>query len=66
MLTDSRSPMALITPAKSHPEVIIHAVAARDKTRATTFARKYDIPVVKNSYDGAPRCSPAIQQHDLG
>ncbi|KAK7750017.1 hypothetical protein SLS62_008009 [Diatrype stigma] len=43
--------MALITPAKSHPEVIIHAVAARDKTRATAFSRKHGIPVVKNSYD---------------
>ncbi|KAF2850033.1 NAD(P)-binding protein [Plenodomus tracheiphilus IPT5] len=45
------APMALILPAKSHPQVIIHAVAARDKTRATAFANKHGIPVVKNSYE---------------
>ncbi|PQE10514.1 hypothetical protein CJF31_00009252 [Rutstroemia sp. NJR-2017a BVV2] len=45
------APMALITPARSHPEVIVHAVAARDKGRATTFAKKHGIPVVKDSYD---------------
>jgi predicted dehydrogenase len=45
--------MALILPAKSHTQVIIHAVAARDKARATAFAKKHDIPVVKNSYEGA-------------
>ncbi|KAI4597863.1 hypothetical protein KJ359_004140 [Pestalotiopsis sp. 9143b] len=45
------APMALIWPAQSHPGVIIYAVAARDKTRATTFAKKHGIPVVKDSYD---------------
>ncbi|KAH8885998.1 NAD(P)-binding protein [Thozetella sp. PMI_491] len=45
------APMALILPAKSHPEVIVHAVAARDKTRATTFAKEHGIPVVRDSYD---------------
>ena len=44
--------MALITPAISHPGVIIYAVAARDKARATAFAHKHDIPVVKDSYEG--------------
>lgn len=44
--------MALITPAKSHPEVIVYAVAARDKTKATAFAKKYGIPHVKDSYQG--------------
>ena len=33
-----------MTPAISHPEVIVHAVAARDKDRAETFARKYNLP----------------------
>lgn len=50
MLT-AKSPMAFITPAKSHPEVIPYSVAARDKSRATAYARKYGIPVVKDSYD---------------
>ena len=46
------SPMALIIPAKSHPEVIVQAVAARDHDRATAFAKKHDIPDVRTSYDG--------------
>ncbi|KAH8655879.1 hypothetical protein BX600DRAFT_440362 [Xylariales sp. PMI_506] len=45
------APMALIIPAKTHPEVIVHAVAARSKTCTTTFAEKHGIPVVKDSYD---------------
>jgi predicted dehydrogenase len=44
--------MALILPAKSHSQVIIHAIAARDKTRATAFAKRHSIPVVKDSYEG--------------
>lgn len=46
------SPVALITPALSHPGVIIYAIAARDKVRATAFAHQYKIPVVKDSYEG--------------
>lgn len=45
--------MALITPAKSHPEVIVYSVAARDKARAAAFAKKHGIPHVKDSYQGA-------------
>ncbi|KAG8214623.1 hypothetical protein J3R82DRAFT_9699 [Butyriboletus roseoflavus] len=37
------APPALITPAKSHAEVEIYAVAARDIDKAEKFARKYDI-----------------------
>lgn len=43
--------MALINPAKSNPNVIIYAVAARDKTRAAAFAKKHGIPHVMDSYD---------------
>lgn len=42
--------MALITPAQSHPEVIVQAVAARDRSRAEEFAKKHGIPEVRNSY----------------
>jgi hypothetical protein len=42
--------MALITPAKSHPEVIIQAVAARDLKRAQDYANKHHIPTVHPSY----------------
>ncbi|KAH8904378.1 NAD(P)-binding protein [Coniochaeta sp. PMI_546] len=44
------APIAFITPARSHPEVILSAVAARDKTRATAYARKHSIPRVLDSY----------------
>ncbi|KAF8551684.1 NAD(P)-binding protein [Imleria badia] len=37
------APPALITPAKSHPEVEVYAVAARDLNRAEKFAKKYGI-----------------------
>ena len=42
----------LIKPAKSHPEVIVQAVAARDKQRAEIYAKKYGIPQVHDSYEG--------------
>lgn len=42
--------MAVIIPAKSHPEVIVAAVAARDKTRAAEYAKKHNIPIVHGSY----------------
>lgn len=45
-------PLALITPAKSHPEVIIQAVSARDRKRAEEFAKSHSIPEVKDSYEG--------------
>ncbi|ERS95956.1 uncharacterized protein SPSK_00786 [Sporothrix schenckii 1099-18] len=44
-------PIGLITPAKSHAEVIVQAVAARDKARATAFAKANGIPQVLDSYD---------------
>ena len=47
-----RRPDALISPAKSHPEVIIQAVAARDRQKAAEYARKHNIPQVMDSYDG--------------
>lgn len=46
------SPLALITPAKSHPEVLVQAVAARDRTRAEEFAKKHGIPDIKDTYQG--------------
>lgn len=44
------APLAIITPAKSHPEVIVQAVSARDRTRAEEFAKKHGIPDVRDSY----------------
>ncbi|KAL3417503.1 hypothetical protein PVAG01_10513 [Phlyctema vagabunda] len=44
------APVALVTPAKSHPDVIVQAVAARDRTRAEAYAKKHGIPEVKDTY----------------
>lgn len=40
------APNALINPAKSHPEVIVAAVASRSQAKVEAYARKYSIPVV--------------------
>ncbi|KAF5383625.1 hypothetical protein D9615_003556 [Tricholomella constricta] len=40
------APIALISPAKNHPETVVYAVAARDKARAAAFAKKYGIEKV--------------------
>ncbi|KAF2650074.1 NAD(P)-binding protein [Lophiostoma macrostomum CBS 122681] len=42
---------SLIKPAKSHPEVVIQAVAARDKQKAIAYAKKHGIPDVKDDYE---------------
>jgi predicted dehydrogenase len=44
--------MAIISPAKSHPEVVIAAIAARDEKKAQAYAKKHGIPVVLKSYQG--------------
>ncbi|SCO86438.1 related to Oxidoreductase [Fusarium oxysporum] len=41
---------ALIAPAKSHPDVEIHAVAARQKDKAKAYAKKHNIPHAFDSY----------------
>ncbi|OAA62681.1 NAD(P)-binding domain protein [Niveomyces insectorum RCEF 264] len=45
------APSALIRPAKSHPEVTIQGVAARDRKKAAAFATKHRIPQVYDSYE---------------
>jgi predicted dehydrogenase len=45
------APMALIDPAKAVPEVVVAAVAARDRGRARDFASKYGIQRVHDSYE---------------
>ncbi|WP_067845925.1 Gfo/Idh/MocA family protein [Nocardia lijiangensis] len=44
------APASLIAPAKRSPEVVVAAVAARDRSRAEGFARKHGIPQVYDSY----------------
>lgn len=43
-------PMGVIIPAKTHPEVSVDAVAARDEKRAHAFAQLHHIPTVHSSY----------------
>ncbi|KAF9258278.1 NAD(P)-binding protein, partial [Marasmius fiardii PR-910] len=44
------APPALIIPARSHPEVEVYAVAARDINRANAFAKKHGIPKAYQGY----------------
>ncbi|TVY22515.1 hypothetical protein LHYA1_G008416 [Lachnellula hyalina] len=50
--TAQTAPLSLVLPAKSHPEVVLQAVAARDRTRAEAFAKKHGIPDVRDTYQG--------------
>ncbi|KAH9893890.1 oxidoreductase domain-containing protein [Xylariomycetidae sp. FL2044] len=43
-------PQALIRPAKSHPDVVIQTVAARDPGKAKAYAQKHGIPQTAESY----------------
>jgi hypothetical protein len=45
-------PQAIITPARTHPDVVIQAVAARSQSKAKAYAEKYSIPEVKATYQG--------------
>ncbi|KZT68571.1 NAD(P)-binding protein [Daedalea quercina L-15889] len=40
------APIALITPAASHADVVVTTVASRDERKANEFAKKYKIPTV--------------------
>lgn len=44
--------MGLIIPARSHADVIVAAVAARDRTKAEAYAKRWDVPIVHDSYEG--------------
>ncbi|KAL8392194.1 hypothetical protein RB595_002400 [Gaeumannomyces hyphopodioides] len=44
------APMALLHAARTHPEVVVQAVAARDKGKAAAYAKKHGIPQVLDSY----------------
>ncbi|KAJ5169038.1 uncharacterized protein N7482_004632 [Penicillium canariense] len=44
------APVVVVNPAKSHPDVIVAAVAARDSERAKQYAKTHGIPIVHSSY----------------
>jgi predicted dehydrogenase len=46
------APLALITPAQSHEDVVVLAVAARNRAKAEEYAKKHGIPKVHGSYQG--------------
>jgi hypothetical protein len=52
LLTNVHRPLALFNPAKSHPEVIIQAISARDRKKAEEYAKSHSIPEVKDTYQG--------------
>ena len=56
------APNAVITPALSHPGVVIQAVAARDESRAREYAARYGIPTVFKSYQGK---SPLLSKREM-
>ena len=45
------APAAVIRPARNVAEATIGAVAARDRSRADTFAAKHGVPKVRDSYE---------------
>ncbi|EST07931.1 Oxidoreductase, N-terminal [Kalmanozyma brasiliensis GHG001] len=45
------APLAVIAPARTHPDIIVSAIAARSKSKATAFAKKHSIPHVFSTYD---------------
>ncbi len=45
------APLALINPAKENADVVVAAVAARDASRARSFAAKHGIAAVHEGYD---------------
>ena len=49
------APPALISPARSHPDVVVYAVAARNQGKAEAFARKYAIEKVYSGPEGYQR-----------
>jgi predicted dehydrogenase len=44
------APLALIRPASKNPEVVVEAVAARDRERANAYAKRHGVPRVADSY----------------
>ncbi|KAI1136805.1 oxidoreductase domain-containing protein [Hypoxylon sp. FL0543] len=44
------APQALILPARSHPDVVVQIVAARDPKKAKSYAQKHGIPEVAETY----------------
>ncbi|KAE8835501.1 hypothetical protein HRS9122_07771 [Pyrenophora teres f. teres] len=45
------APQALIIQARSHADVIVVAVAARDRKKAEAYAKRWHVPIVHDSYE---------------
>ena len=58
----------LIIPARSHPEVVVHAVAARDLARAQAYAKKHGIKKAYEGYQGIdlPDCLFCVNAEEGG
>lgn len=46
------APIALVRPVKNHPDAVVYAVAARDKSRADDFAKMWGVEKAYGSYQG--------------
>ncbi|OPB38543.1 hypothetical protein A0O28_0016490 [Trichoderma guizhouense] len=46
------APLALFKPAKSHPEVIVQAISARNRKKAEEYAKTHGVLEVKDTYQG--------------
>lgn len=44
------APIALVRPVKNHPDAVVYAVAARDKSRADDFAKMWGVEKAYGSY----------------
>ncbi|KAL6836234.1 NAD(P)-binding protein [Trichoderma sp. SZMC 28015] len=54
------APLALFKPAKSHPEVIVQAISARDRKKAEEYAKTHGVLEVKDTYQGRYKSSHSV------
>ena len=59
------APIALVIAAINHPEVVVCAIAARDKKRAEAFARKYKILKAYGGSGGYQGAQTVIKSRSL-
>jgi hypothetical protein len=54
---NANRPLALFNPAKSHPEVVVQSISARDRKKAEEYAKSHGIPEVRDTYQGKTTAS---------
>ncbi|KAI0036920.1 NAD-P-binding protein [Vararia minispora EC-137] len=56
------APLALILPAKTHPDVVVIAIASRDQVRAGNFAKRHGVP---RAYGGPEAYQALLEDPDV-